>query len=168
KLDYPGAGPYKIIQQVGNAFKLQLPESMKIHPIFSPDRLRKAAQNPLPEQKNPAPPPVNITGDDEWEVQEILASKGRKNLYYRVKWLNRDEDLQWYPASDCKYAPHKVRNYHLANPTRPGPPARLFEWLEAWEDGRDDYDDLDSNTIMNTRSRTTFFRGGGTVTELEE
>ena len=67
---------------------------MKIHLVFSPDRLRKASQNPLPGQINPEPPPVNITGDDKWEVQEILASKGRKYLYYYIKWLNRDEDLQ--------------------------------------------------------------------------
>src|SRR5208282_1753950 len=168
KLDFPGAGPYKIIQQVGNAFKLQLPDSMKIHPVFSPDRLWKVSQNPLPGQVNPEPPAVNITGEDEWEVQDILASKGRKYLYYRVQWLGRDEDLQWYPASDCKYAPHKVRDFHLANPTRPGPPARLTDWLKAWEDGREDYDDLGDDTVMTGRSRTTFFGGGGTVTELEE
>ncbi|TVY57727.1 Xyloglucan-specific endo-beta-1,4-glucanase A [Lachnellula cervina] len=75
KLEYPGASPHKIIQQVGNTFKLQLPESMNIHAIFSPYGLRKAAQNTLPEQENTAPPPVNITRDDESKVQEILSSK---------------------------------------------------------------------------------------------
>jgi hypothetical protein len=89
---------------------------MKIHPGFFPNRLRKASQNPLPGQVNPEPPPVNVTGDGEWQVQEIPVSNGRTYLYYCVKWLNRDEDLLWSPASECKYAPHKVRDFHLANP----------------------------------------------------
>jgi hypothetical protein len=29
-------------------------------------------------------------------------------------------------------------------------------------------DDLDNDTVITGRSRTTFFRGGGIVTELEE
>jgi hypothetical protein len=69
-------------RSIGNAFKLQLPDSIKIHPAFYPDKLRKASQKFSPK---PGPPPVNITGDDEWEVQEIPASKGGKYLYYRVK-----------------------------------------------------------------------------------
>lgn len=39
-------------------------------------------------------PPINITGDDEYEVGKILAYYKRFNtLSYRVTWLNRDVDL---------------------------------------------------------------------------
>ena len=63
--------------------------------------------DPLPGQKPEAPLPIKITSELEWEVEEILAvKKTGKKLSYRAKWLNFDEDPEWYPASDFKYALH--------------------------------------------------------------
>jgi hypothetical protein len=41
-------GLYKILEQVRHLFKLQLPKSIRVHPIFHADRLRKDPDNPLP------------------------------------------------------------------------------------------------------------------------
>jgi transposase InsO family protein len=165
KLDNPLKGPFEIEERVYDSYKLKLPVSMKIHDVFSPDKLRLAARDPLTGQYNPPEEPINITGEDEWEVQEVLAVKRVKTkLYYRVKWTGWDEDLEWYPASDIKYAPHKIRDFHLAHPDRSGPPRSLLAWLKAWEDGEDDYDELDDDAAMDKASRRAFFGGGGGVT----
>ena len=165
KLDFPTNGPFRVIEKVGSSYRLELPASMKVHNVFPAAKLRKHPNDPLPGQTSPPPPPINITGDDEWEIEDILACRKQRNsLSYRVSWLNQDVDLIWYDATDVKYAPAKLQQFHLNNPTQAGPPARLPNWLNAFYDGIDDYDYLDSNKEMDQRSRASFFRRGGSVT----
>ena len=57
--------PYKILKKVGYSFKVKLLKLIKIHPIFSPDYLQKAINNPLPGQYNDPLPPIQITEDKE-------------------------------------------------------------------------------------------------------
>ena len=69
------ANPYKILEKVGHSFKVKLLDLIKIYPIFSPDWLWKAINDPLPRQYNDPPPPIQIIEDEEWEVKEILTVK---------------------------------------------------------------------------------------------
>ena len=52
---------------------------MNIHPVMSPDKLRKSANDPLPGQVNQPEDPVEIAGDIEYEVEDILAVRKRWN-----------------------------------------------------------------------------------------
>jgi len=80
-------------------------------------------------------PPITVNGQDEWEVERILAVRSvRKKLLYRVKWLGHDDDLTWYPARNFKNSPHCIRDFHAEYPNLPGPPKRLGEWLRAAEE----------------------------------
>ena len=54
-----------------------------------------------------------------------------------------------------------MRNFHLAYPELPGPPRKLLDWIEAWEQGLEDYSRLDDNEPINKRLRAGFFQRGG-------
>ena len=40
-------GLYKILEQIGHSFKLKLPESIKVHPVFYSKKLCKDPRNLL-------------------------------------------------------------------------------------------------------------------------
>jgi transposase InsO family protein len=148
KLDMQMAGPYRIMEQAGNnAFKLDLPSSIKVHPVINASRLRKAATDPVPGQHPDPPPPIEVNGDAEWEVERILASRlyRKKTLQYKAKWVGYDDDATWYPARNFANSPHHIRDFHRDYPHEPGPPKRLYYWLECWENEEDPRDHPDDD-----------------------
>lgn len=146
KLANKWEGPFEIIEKVGNSYRLRLPQGSTIYDVFAPELLRKDPNDPLPGQEAAKPPAVTIAGQEEWELQEVLAVKlVRKSLKYQVSWVGHDPDTQWYPASNFMGSPHKLRDFHARYPQKPGPPRNLSEWIKAWEDGRDDYEELADN-----------------------
>jgi len=71
---------------------------MKIHKVFHVSQLDLAGNDPLEGQIIPPPPPVEVEGEEEWQVQEVLDSKlVRNRLRYLVKWEGYDETT-WKPA----------------------------------------------------------------------
>jgi hypothetical protein len=156
KLDQQMAGPYAILEQVGNAFRIDLPPSIKIHPVISTDKLRKAANDPLPGQLQELGLPIIVNGQDEWDVEEVLASRGYYGkLQYRVKWASSEPDPTWYPASDFIGCPHKLKEFHDQNPSLPGPPRYLTDWLRSWEDGTDEPEYHGDEDKLPQSSRTS-------------
>ena len=121
KLDNRRLGPFKVIEPIGtHAYRIDLPISMKIHNVFNVSRLSPAANNPFPSQQQDPAPPVQVDGNDEYLVQQVLDSKMvRSRLKYLVQWVGYD-DPTWEPAENLDGVT-AVDTFHSRYPTKPGP-----------------------------------------------
>ena len=79
KLSFPVTQQhYKILEKTTTgAYRLDVPESWRGSAEFTADRLRKYPNNPLPGQAAENPPGEDVAGEEEWEVEKILASHTR-------------------------------------------------------------------------------------------
>jgi len=87
KLDYKKIGPFKILAKIGtSAYKLALPPSMAIHNTFHISLLEPYQDNRFPSQMKEPPPSIQIEGEEEYELDEIIDSRLHYNkLQYRAK-----------------------------------------------------------------------------------
>ena len=107
-------GPVVILETVGrSAVKLELPAALKIHPTVSISLVK-----PFHSRKGCSPPPVQIAGIEEWEVDKVtdhnlLRSKkaGGLNLVeFKAKWKGSYED-SWHELVDFKHSIELVEQY---------------------------------------------------------
>jgi hypothetical protein len=126
KLNFKLIGPYSILEKIGSkAYKLDLPPSIKIHPVFhvSPLEHTTNRNTPIPGHLQPPPLPVIINNEEESEVEEITDSRYYwKTLQYRVRWKGfHDEDKTWYPATKFDNSPEAIERFHKNYPRKPAP-----------------------------------------------
>lgn len=79
-------GPFTIIERVGDLdYKLDIPPALKIHPVFHVNRLSPWKGNKVNGEVPPPPEPVEVEGEEEYEVKEILDSRlYRRQLQYLI------------------------------------------------------------------------------------
>ena len=130
KLSEEYLGPYDIIAQPGmHSFTLQLLKHMcTIHPVFHVSQLEPEIPNQIPNRVQPAPPPVEIDDELEYEIAKILDSKidncRKCKLLYFVCWTGyegTDEENSWLPAMELDHAQEIVSDFHVCYPCKPGP-----------------------------------------------
>ena len=111
KLDQRKLGPYPVIEVINrNAYKLQLPPEIRIHPVFHVELLEKYVP-PQEGQEIPASVPVIVDGHKEWEVDEILGAKRDAvgQLWFRVIWKMGDQTTE--PATHLKDCNAIIRDF---------------------------------------------------------
>ena len=133
KLSEKNLRPYPIIAQVGSlSFTLHLPDSMRaVHLVFHVSQLEPAIPNAIPNQTQPPPPPVEVDGEPEFEISEILDSKidhrhKTCKLLYLVQWSSykgTDEETSWLLATKLGNATELLDEYHSWYPDKPSPMA---------------------------------------------
>ncbi|KIO07262.1 hypothetical protein M404DRAFT_23716 [Pisolithus tinctorius Marx 270] len=85
--------------------------------------------NPFPNQQQPPPLPVDVNGDLEYKVLEILDSKVDHchchcQLLYLVCWAgyeNTDEETSWLLTTELDHASNIISAFHECYLHKPGP-----------------------------------------------
>jgi hypothetical protein len=121
KLQARFIGPYRIIEEVSPvAYRLELPPTMKIHPVFHVSLLKQYHKpDKVPDREVPPAPPDPITIDEreEFEVEKILDRRTRyRRVEYLVKWMGYpDHDASWEPAKNLNNAKEAIAEFERSN-----------------------------------------------------
>ena len=121
KLDWKRLGPYTVIRKVSPyAYELELPRSLRIHPVHHVSLLDPGADDPLPGQVVTPPPPVEVEGDQEYQVERVEDSRMYGNqLQYLVRWTGYAQ-MTSEPAKDVDEL-QALDAVHEKYPQKPGP-----------------------------------------------
>ena len=95
KLDHKREGPFRIMEdpnlKTPYPYKVEFPADIRVHPVRHISELEPAADGSYPGQVALPPPQVEIEGEEEWEVEEVLDAKIRyRKLQYLIKWTDYD------------------------------------------------------------------------------
>jgi len=113
KLTERYVGPYAIEEVVSsNAVKLQLPSSMRIHPVVNVSRIVRYKEQ-VKGQKKEKGKLVEVEGVEEWEVEKILNKKKMRGVEkYLVRWKGfTAEGDTWERKENLKNAEELIKEF---------------------------------------------------------
>ncbi|QRW25151.1 Retrotransposable element Tf2 protein [Rhizoctonia solani] len=120
KLDHKQYGPFPVIERVGShAYRLALPETMRIHDAFHVSLLSAFKQDTEFDCTFTLPPPViTAEGEEEYEVDKFVDWAAEDGIWkYRVRWKGyAPHEDTWEPAKDLQHCKDKLRNFFANYP----------------------------------------------------
>lgn len=119
-------GPFVVIKRVGNvAYRLQLPERMKIHPTFHVSFLKPYFEDVDQDRQHVRRAPPNVRKHFEKQVVKILdhrtmgASRKNRRTDYLVQWEGSSEvDATWERDVTLWQFEDQIKEYLETLPTR--------------------------------------------------
>ncbi|KAH7446763.1 hypothetical protein KP509_01G073600 [Ceratopteris richardii] len=114
KLDHQRFGSFTILAKINLVtFKLQLPSTMRIHPLLHVS---------MGVRTSPVPP-IEIDDHAEFEVEHVLDSRiSQERLEYFTHCKGYDiSDRTWERTETLQRALVKVQEFHKRNPKKPRP-----------------------------------------------
>ncbi|QRW20747.1 Retrotransposable element Tf2 protein [Rhizoctonia solani] len=114
KLDPKQLGPFEVTEKISShAYRLKLPDTLKIHNVFYVGLLSKAHKSPsqpFPER----PPPETIEGEEEYKVKQIIDSKQQRGKwFYLIKWKGYGlEDNSWEPEELLEHSQEEIQRFN--------------------------------------------------------
>jgi hypothetical protein len=121
KLDWKRLGSFRVQRQVSPyAYELELHALIRIHRVQPVSLLDPVVADPLDGQVVLPPPPVEVDGEEEYQVSSVEDSRiYRSQLQYLVWWTSYDS-LTWEPAKFVDGL-QAVGEFHQRYPGKPGP-----------------------------------------------
>ena len=101
---------------------MDLPQALQnIHNVFHVSLLEP--YHTIEGRAPPPPPMIEIDGEDQAEIEEVLASRMHYGkLQYLVKWLGYSvTDNEWIPVDELGAAEDYVAGFHRKYPLKPSP-----------------------------------------------
>jgi len=109
--------PFEVVAKISQvAYKLSIPDTWQIHNVFHASLLTLYRETEEHGQNFMEPPPEIIEGEEEWEVEDIIAHQqfGRKKtMQYLVRWKGyTPAHDSWVDKKDL-YAQELIDKYHF-------------------------------------------------------
>ena len=107
-------GPFTIQEKISPvAYRINLPAHMRIHNVFHIDLLTPFHATEVYGEAYPQPPPDLIEGEEEYEVEDIIADRTHRRIrQYLIKWKGYpSSENTWVNAKDL-HAPELLKDYH--------------------------------------------------------
>ena len=113
------------------AYELELPASIRIHRVQPVSLLDIVVEDPLVGQRIEPPPPVEVDGEEEYQVSSVEDRRvDRNQLQYLIWWMGCDS-LTWEPAKFVNGL-QAVEESHQWYPTKPGPLDKVLGGPQAY------------------------------------
>ncbi|RAL63460.1 hypothetical protein DID88_003880 [Monilinia fructigena] len=143
KLDDRWIGPYEIIKVYPRSCLVQLPDNVRIFPVFhhslltpAIDRIRFPAQAIINESESTTTRDRILEREDgesepvqKWIFEGVIDNHNEDGHHYLVKWKHYAPT--WQPAADLKGNEKLLAEYHRTYPEKPGPPRWVLDDPEA-------------------------------------